>query len=63
MEDKNWPHLNPRNAARVARDSGAKKLALIHFDASLYLTLKDRKKVEKQAQKIFKNTNLLDKND
>ena len=56
MEDKNWPHLNPESAARVVCDSGAKKLALIHFDASLYLTLKDRKKAEKQAQKIFKNT-------
>ncbi|GAG84438.1 unnamed protein product, partial [marine sediment metagenome] len=29
-QDENWPHLNPESAARVARDSGAKKLALIH---------------------------------
>lgn len=56
MEDKSWPHLDPENAAQVARDSGAKKLSLIHFDASLYLTLKDRKKAEKQAQEIFRNT-------
>ncbi len=56
MEDKNWPHLNPENAARVAHDSGAKKLALIHFDASLYRTFADRKQAEKIAKKIFKNT-------
>lgn len=54
--DKNWPHLNPENAARVACDSGAKKLALIHFDASLYLALRDRKDAEKHARKIFKDT-------
>ena len=55
-EDENWPHLNPKSAARIARDSGAKKLALIHFDASLYLTIKDREDAEIQAKKIFRNT-------
>jgi len=56
MEDRNWPHLNPENAARVANESGAKKLALTHFDASLYLTSRDREIAESQAQRIFKNT-------
>lgn len=56
MEDKNWPHLNPENAARVARNSGVKKLALVHFDASLYRTFTDREQAEKVAKKIFKNT-------
>ena len=56
QEDENWPHLNPESAARVARDSGAKKLALIHFDASLYSTMKDREDAEIQAKKIFRNS-------
>lgn len=54
--NKNWPHLNPENAAIIAKKSNVKELALIHFDASLYLTLKDRKTAERQAKKIFKNT-------
>lgn len=55
-KNKNWPHLNPESAAQVARDSKARKLALIHFDASVYLNLKDRKEAETQAKKIFNNT-------
>ncbi len=55
-EDENWPHLNPESAARIAKDSRAKKLALIHFDASLYLTIKDREDAEIEAKGIFKNT-------
>lgn len=56
MEDKNWPHLNPESAAEIARDSGVRKLALVHFDASLYRTFADRRQAEKVAKKIFKNT-------
>lgn len=56
QQHKGWPHLNPQSAAQVAKDSGVKKLALIHFDASLYLTLRDRKDAEIKAKKIFKNT-------
>ena len=56
MKDKNWSHLNPEDAAQTARNSGAKKLALVHFDASLYRTFADRKQAEKMAKKIFKNT-------
>jgi len=55
-EDKNWPHLNPESAAYVAKESRAKKLVLVHFDASLYLTMNDRNDAEIQAKKIFKNT-------
>lgn len=51
-----WPHLNPETAARIAREAGAKKLALVHFDASLYPDLKSRANAEKAARKIFRNT-------
>lgn len=49
-------HLNPQIAAEIARDSGAKKLALIHFDAGRYDTLRLRKIAEKVAQRIFPGT-------
>ena len=51
-----WPHLNPEKAAQVAKDSKANKLVLMHFDAGLYLTMKERENAEKQATKIFRNT-------
>jgi ribonuclease BN (tRNA processing enzyme) len=56
QENADWPHLNPETAARIAKESGAKKLALTHFDAELYRTLEDRKNSEKIAQTIFSET-------
>ena len=55
-EDPRWPHLNPETASRIAKESGAGRLALVHFDASIYKTLGERKEAEKLAQGIFKNT-------
>lgn len=49
-------HLNPETAARIAKEAKVKKLALTHFDAYRYKTLKQRKEAEKYAKKIFKNT-------
>jgi ribonuclease BN (tRNA processing enzyme) len=54
--DSGWPHLNPESAALAAKKSKAGKLALIHFDASRYLTIKEHLEAEKVAQKIFPNT-------
>lgn len=51
-----WTHLNPQEAAGVAKTAGVKKLALVHFDASRYLTLAARKNAQKSAREIFKNT-------
>jgi ribonuclease BN (tRNA processing enzyme) len=53
---RNAIHLNPYAAARIARLSKAKRLALIHFDATLYTSLKDRDEAEGKAKKIFKDT-------
>jgi ribonuclease BN (tRNA processing enzyme) len=52
----NWQHLNPENAAKIANEAKAKKLALVHFDAHIYKTLGERKEAEGEAQKRFKNT-------
>lgn len=54
-ETKGSSHLNPETAARVALESGAKKLALYHFDPARYPALEDRRDGEKVAQKIFKS--------
>jgi ribonuclease BN (tRNA processing enzyme) len=51
--NKQWPHLNPEEAAGLAKTTQVKKLALIHFDASLYPTLKDRQEAQRQARTIF----------
>lgn len=51
-----WPHLNPETAARIAKEAAAEKLALVHFDASIYQSLEERKQAEEVAKKIFGNT-------
>ncbi len=56
QEDWGWPHLKPKEAAEVAVKSNVKKLILTHFDASTYKTIRERKKAEDEAKKIFKNT-------
>lgn len=48
-----WPHLNPETAAKIAVESGAKRLALAHFDAARYLTMEERYVAEKTAREIF----------
>ena len=47
-----WPHLNPETAAKIAVESGAKRLALAHFDAARYLTMEERSVAEKTAREI-----------
>lgn len=51
-----WPHLNPGTAARIAREAGAKRLALTHFDAGVYLSLPERKEAQAVASRIFADT-------
>jgi ribonuclease BN (tRNA processing enzyme) len=51
-----WPHLNPETAARIAREAGAKRLVLTHFDASVYRSLAERKEAEMSAAGIFPAT-------
>ena len=51
--DASWPHLNPETAARIARDAAAKRLVLVHFDASRYGDIESRMDAEQKARKIF----------
>ena len=44
-ESPEWPHLNPETAIRIAREAGAKRLALVHFDARAYPSSEDRDRI------------------
>ena len=50
-----WQHLNPEDAVKIAKEAGAKKLALLHFDASIYRSLKERIEVQEKMKKEFEN--------
>lgn len=52
----NWGHLDPVQAATLAKESNVKQLILNHFAANLYISLEDRKWAEREARKIFPNT-------
>jgi len=54
--NRRWQHLNPETAAKTARDAGAKRLALVHFDASRYTRIADRNASEKYAKRFFSRT-------
>jgi len=41
-QNSEWPHLSPQDAAEIARQAGARKLALTHFDAAQYTSLQMR---------------------
>lgn len=48
-----WPHFNPETAGRLAREAGAKKLALTHFSAARYPTQASRREALRLARKVF----------
>lgn len=56
--NRGWPHLNPESAAKVADEAEAKKMVLIHFDASLYPDFQERAEALKISKKIFKNSSV-----
>jgi ribonuclease BN (tRNA processing enzyme) len=51
-----WGHLDPREAAEVAKQAGVRQLLLTHFDVGNYVRLEDRCEAEAAAKEIFKNT-------
>lgn len=53
MQAADWPHLDPGTAIRIAREAGAKRLALFHFDAALYPTDRERQAVEEEFSPLF----------
>ncbi|HEY1405168.1 MAG TPA: MBL fold metallo-hydrolase [Spirochaetota bacterium] len=51
--DLSWPHLNPEVCALIANESGAKKLALVHFEARRYDSFEKRREAESVARNSF----------
>lgn len=49
-------HLNPETAAAIAKNAAAKKLMLMHFDASRYTTVGARRDAELNARQTFSNS-------
>lgn len=49
-------HLNPETAAKIAKESGSKKLILMHFDASRYLSMDERTQAEVNSRETFKQS-------
>lgn len=48
-----WPHLNPETAIRIAKESHAKRLALMHFGAEVYKSTGDRARIKKEYDQSF----------
>lgn len=57
-ENPSWQHMNPESAAWIAREAGAKRLILTHFDALRYRSWEDRSKALAAAKEIFENTEI-----
>jgi ribonuclease BN (tRNA processing enzyme) len=51
-----WPHMNPEEAARVAKGANVKLLILTHFNAAEYKTMKEREEGGERAKGIFKDS-------
>jgi ribonuclease BN (tRNA processing enzyme) len=50
-----WPHLTPGDAVTIAKETGAKRVALVHFNASLYPTVESRKAVQETVAREADN--------
>jgi ribonuclease Z len=48
-----WPHLNPETAIRIAKESHAKRLALMHFGAEVYKSTGDRARIKEEYDQSF----------
>ncbi|MDD4004032.1 MAG: MBL fold metallo-hydrolase [Elusimicrobiaceae bacterium] len=57
-ERPEWPHMNPELAAACARDSGAKRLILTHFDPVRYPDAATRTVADSAAKAIFANSSV-----
>jgi ribonuclease BN (tRNA processing enzyme) len=50
-----WPHLTPGDAVTIAKETGAKRVVLVHFNASLYPTVESRKAVQRTVAREADN--------
>ncbi|PIT84045.1 MBL fold metallo-hydrolase [Candidatus Micrarchaeota archaeon CG10_big_fil_rev_8_21_14_0_10_45_29] len=50
-----WPHMNPEDGAKLAKEANVKKLIFTHFAPHKYLDVKMRENAQAEARKIFPN--------
>jgi ribonuclease BN (tRNA processing enzyme) len=50
-----WPHLTPEDAVTIAKETGAKRVVLVHFNAALYPTVESRKAVQEKVAREADN--------
>lgn len=55
-KDDKWGHVDPIEAATLAKQANVRKLILTHFDASIYTSFEKRDEAQEKARKIFPNT-------
>lgn len=58
--NQEWGHLNPEEAAGMARDAQVKKMVITHLSAYGYKNSNERREVEKRVQDIFKDSLIAD---
>jgi len=51
-----WPHMNPEECGRIAKECDVGKLVLTHFDAGRYRTMAMRDEAGRIARKVFRRT-------
>ncbi len=54
--NQEWGHLNPEEAAQIAKDANVKKIVMTHMSAYKYINFDKRKEAEKKAKNIFENS-------
>lgn len=56
VSNQEWGHLNPEEAAGIAKDAQVERMVITHISADGYKNFDERKEAEKKAQNIFKNS-------
>lgn len=54
-ENQNWPHLDPEDAVKIAKQAKTNALALTHFDASIYCSIEERMEIRQNLKNKFRN--------
>ena len=56
VSNPEWGHLNPEEAAKMAKKADAKKMIITHLSADGYLNFQEKNEAEKMAQDIFRES-------
>lgn len=56
VSSPDWGHLNPEEAAQIAKDANVKRMVMTHISVDGYSDIDERKEAEKKARNIFANS-------